>query len=152
NAEAKEKGEKPQPAAWRHTFLIIQGIDEKSFSVVKEVHFYLDQNQSKQTFFGGALAKGQGLIVIKDMSPWDLNAMAQQYVAHSHNVTPEQIQKLFNNIEKEQTQNLSYVNVGSKWLGTIYANANADSCLTWCKRHLKAIGVNDLFIGDFIDH
>jgi len=124
----------------RHVFLILQGIqkglDDQYYTVIKEIHFFFDQDKRK-SWLG---TSGHGLIEIRDKTPRDLEKEMKFYLARSYSIVKSdsfegsQVDQLLANVAKDQHSGVSYDLRGES------AFFSAHSCLTWCESHLVKIG------------
>jgi WD40 repeat protein len=119
-----------------HVSLLIQGMTDNHYSYVQEIHLFLDLSKSSYLF----QTIGTAHIQIRDKSPRDLEsqALSQEYVAQSWNVSKDVAMQLLTNVKEDQRQKIDYIITGYSpgWI-----ERPAYSCLTFCQHHLQKVGI-----------
>jgi WD40 repeat protein len=113
-----------------HVHLLVAGMTPEKFTIFREIHFFRDTDQPSSGFL--FYASGKGLISIRHIVPYDLLKQLEEntYIAKSWSVEPAEVERLFENIERDSERSLNYVNIGQTLFGEGY------SCLTFCEKHL----------------
>jgi WD40 repeat protein len=110
-----------------HVYLIIFGIDDNSFTFVKERHFLQSATNSKE-----------GYVKAEDISYMDFERLAKQLIHITWNVPRFKAELLLKNIEEDRNRPLPYNYRG----GAAISLYPGDSCVTWCEKHLWAIDID----------
>lgn len=124
--EARQAPAEPRLEPKHHTWLIIQGLDEKNYTVTKEAHFYL--NAHKPHFF---TLVGKGFHVIKEKAPRDLEYVYgdKQLASLPLEVSSKKVMDWLNTLmqSNERTYTLE---------GRMGYN-----CVSWCREQIAILGL-----------
>jgi len=113
----------PQGSTDGHAYIILQGLDEQHYTIVKEFHLYL--NTQKFTLFN---ALGTGVIKIHDSSPWMLKEKQERLIAQQWMISCTAANALIERIEQQQKSKAPSYSVSGK---------GGHNCLSWCVKQLE---------------
>ena len=118
-----------------HVYLIIQGIDNYGYTVIKEIDLVL---KDKQFHFFQMI--GSAKIRIHDKSPWDLKEKAQHLVGISNSISRENAEKLIANVQARIVSETTGYLISGKapsWFKSPWQN-----CLSFCLEQLRNVGID----------
>lgn len=133
-----------------HAFILLESIEENYYHI-RRIDFFLEQRHqlSYQDQSSGQTNTlfGLGLIEITDISLFDAQSLVQQCCARTVGITAQKGMQLIKNIREDQNDKIGYCLMGSGSLYRMFRMKEATehhNCMSWCEKHLSAIGVTDL--------
>lgn len=158
NAWALSIARRKSGAAKVHSFLILESIENDCYRI-QRIDFVLELRHRVLPLGVGAPQEsdwfGQALIEVADKSLFDMQSLVGKTCGRTAGVTPEQARDLLANIRADQEKRVGYSLFGAnRTFGffTVKDAAEHHNCLSWCRKQLELVGLQDLVDGTWIDY